>query len=88
MDQGVISLLDVDLALPLIGGHCASLHGHFTGPELDQVLAGGSTGAGHQAGEQGSGGHGDDWGDMGDKQGDVRHFTGIKASGDGLLTCI
>lgn len=57
VDEGVVGLLDVHLTFAFVRGHRAALHGHLTGPELHQVLAGGATGAGHHAGEQSSRGH-------------------------------
>lgn len=59
VDEGVVGLLDVDLTFALVGGHRAALHGHLTCTKLHQVLAGGTTGPRHQAGEQSSRGHDD-----------------------------
>ena len=56
-DERVVGLLDVDLTFALVRGHRAALHGHLTGTELHQVLAGGAAGPRHHAGEQSSGGH-------------------------------
>jgi len=57
VDEGVVRLLDVHLALALVRGHRAALQGHLARAELHQVLAGGSPGARHQAGEESSGRH-------------------------------
>jgi len=60
VDEGVVGLLDVNLTFTLVRSHRAALHGHFPGPKLHQVLAGGAAGARNHAGEQSSRCHDED----------------------------
>lgn len=61
VDERVVCLLDVDGAFALVGGHCAALQGHLTGPELNQIFTGRAAGARDQAGEQSSRRHPHCW---------------------------